>query len=400
MADRSEGRRGRSLPRAGMRLTPLRVAGVLAIVCAVIAAMIAAVAWHYSTQLLTPSPVAVAPRNIPITGSTAHTVTLGRTSSAARPGRWGLRYPGGYAQVGHVLRHGPDTITRTLRVLRGTAPRGGMHAAIDVAAFPGDPHTAFGYRTRHLSIPTSLGPAPAWLVPGRTRTWVIVVHGRGGTRREALRAMPVFHHSGLPCLAITYRNDPGAPRSPDGFDHYGFTEWRDVAAAARYALGHGARHLVIDAASLGAEMALRYMELAPTAARVDGLVLDSPVTDWGPVLDRGAAQRGLPGWVVHIVEIAAGLRAGIDWSALDQVAQAPQVRVPVLILRGTGDDQVPASEVDSFAAALGPRADLVRFPGASHAEEWNADPRLYDRSLRAWLRRTGIARRPRPRPGS
>ena len=62
------------------------------------------------------------------------------------------------------------------------------------------------------------------------------MHGINGTPQVGLRLVPTLRRAGLPTLLITYREDLGAPPSPDGFHHMGLTEWRDLKAAARYAL--------------------------------------------------------------------------------------------------------------------------------------------------------------------
>src|ERR1044072_1784283 len=92
---------------------------------------------------------------------------------------------------------------------------------------------------------------PAWSVPGKSSTWAIVVHGINGTPGVGLRMLPTLHRAALPTLVITYREDQGAPASPDGFHHMGLTEWRDLAAAARFASARGARRLVLVGAPTG-----------------------------------------------------------------------------------------------------------------------------------------------------
>src|SRR5207249_8290415 len=125
------------------------------------------------------------------------------------------------------------------------SPALGTPVRVDSFAFPGDPREAFGLEFDNVSFPTELGAMPAWFVPNASTTWAIFVHGQDATMRQSLRILPTLHAAGLPTLVISYRNDAGAPASTDGFYRYGATEWRDVEAAANYALAHGAEHLVL-----------------------------------------------------------------------------------------------------------------------------------------------------------
>ncbi len=46
--------------------------------------------------------------------------------------------------------------------------------------------------------------------------WAVLVHGRGATREECLRGVPVLHRLGLTTLVPSYRNDRDAPGDPAG----------------------------------------------------------------------------------------------------------------------------------------------------------------------------------------
>jgi alpha-beta hydrolase superfamily lysophospholipase len=240
-----------------------------------------------------------------------------------------------------------------------------------------------------VPIRSELGENPAWFVPGRERTWAIVVHGINATPQTGLRIVPTLRRAGLPSLLITYREDLGAPASPDGFHHMGLTEWRDLGAAARYAFAHGARRLVLVGYSMGGAIVSQFMERSPLAPKVAGLVLDAPVLDWQAVLSFNATKMGFPSFLAKPVEWAIGARIDADWRSLDAIAHPEDFQLPILLFHGEEDDVVPISTSDDFAEELPEWVTYFRVPEAGHTEEWNVDPRLYERRLGAFLRRVG-----------
>jgi len=250
-----------------------------------------------------------------------------------------------------------------------------------------DPESAAGLPFRTVDVPEPLGPAPAWLVPGAPSRWAIVVHGMGAPRAEGLPLLPALHDAGLTALIISYRNDPGAPGSPDGLSHLGADEWRDLDAAARFAVNHGARHLTLAGYSMGGAMVCDFLRRSPRARLVTNVVLDAPVLEWRRPLAMAAARAGVPQVLVAPTEAMVDWRTGIDLSEEDQLGQTDAFGARMLVLHGTADSIVPIADSRALARAIPGRVRLVEFAGAGHAASWQSDPGRYDAALAAFLGR-------------
>jgi uncharacterized protein len=331
-----------------------------------------------------------------------HSITLARDPASppelTEAGTWGLRWPAGYGRLGAIRALGADRVERAFTRLEGTPPRVGERSAVDGYAWPADPALAAGRPAREVTYPSPLGPAPAWLVGGRRDTWVILVHGYNAARTETLRTLATVTRLGYPALAVSYRNDPGAPHSPDALRRWGATEWRDLEAATRYAVGHGAGGVVLAGFSMGGAVVTSFLLSSPLAARVRGVVLDAPALDLGAVIDRGAVDRDLPvlGTPVPpaLTEVAkgiAGLRWHLDWGQLDYVDRAGRLATPMLVFHQTGDPTVPVAISEALAAARPDLVTLERFGGDGHVQSWNVDRPRYERALRAFLERVAPA---------
>jgi hypothetical protein len=368
-----------SWPRRHRRA--LRIAGVLLIVA--LLAVGAAASWHFSSAVVVPdhSPW---PRNTTVEALSPGAVVLSRSTETLRPGVYGLQWSGGYAIVEAVLRRDAHTVTRKLGALRGhLAP--GTRVAVDNNVYEGNPTRSLGLPFANVAVPDELGPMPAWLVPGRSATWAIVVHGINGDREDGMRIVPPLHAGGLPTMLITYREDVGAPASPDGKHHMGLTEWRDLQAAARYALSHGARRLVLVGYSMGGAIVAQFMERSPLAHRVAGLILDAPALNWKAILSFNATEMGLPSFAADPVEWVVGARIDANWESLNALRHTSAFHLPILLFHGTDDKLVPISLSDAFARALPGWVTYYRAPGAAHVESWNVDRSLYDRRVTAFL---------------
>ncbi|MGW7101967.1 alpha/beta hydrolase [Streptomyces sp. NPDC054838] len=308
--------------------------------------------------------------------------------ASLHPGRYGLDAPGVHAVVGPVLTdvpHGPGTVVRGLLAVTHGSLDPGTRVVLTPQVHLGNPRTALGLDHADVDVPGELGPLPAWFVPAARDTWVITVHGLGGTREHPMVVMPFLHRHGLPVLDLAYRGDLGAPRSPDGVGHLGESEWRDVDAAIRYALRYGARRVILYGWSTGATMALHAAERSALADRISGLVLDSPVLDWHATLRALAAARGTPAPLMPFVVRAAESRAGLRVDRSPPGANPGALRMPVLIFHGPDDTLAPWGPARRLAADRPDLVTLKPVPGAPHGAMWNAAPEEYEETLRRFL---------------
>jgi pimeloyl-ACP methyl ester carboxylesterase len=369
--------------------TARATAAAVTAVIGVGAAAVAAGRWAGDAALKAPPgrPLPTEPR-LTVHGTAAGQISLTRDLAALRPGRYGLSGNGSHAVVGPVLAGASDTadtvVRRLERVTHG-ALKPGDKAWLTPNVYVGNPRAALGLEHADIDIPGELGALPAWFVPGARDTWVIAVHGLGTTRELAMNVMEFLHRNRFPVLALAYRGDLGAPRPPDGLNHFGETEWRDLDAAIRYAVRYGARQVVLHGWSTGATMALRAAARSGLRDRVSGLVLDSPVLSWETTLRALAAARRTPGPLLPLAVRAAQGRTGLYGDRLGDPDPAAGLRVPALVFHGPDDTVAPWQLSRRLAAA---RPDLVALRtvgNAPHGAMWNADPQGYEEALRRFL---------------
>jgi alpha-beta hydrolase superfamily lysophospholipase len=378
--------------RAALTVVSLALAGVLS-------AMAVASA-HMARRIVTPALRRPDTRILSL-DTAAQTITLARTPDTGLPGRYGLFTSGtaDYLKLGSVLSEDDESVTRKLLT----------HVGPDAGLAPDAAFSGWYYdRPEQLHLPytpeligSTVGPCPAWLFPaGEGEVWVIQVHGRGATRAECLRAVPLFHSLGITSLVVSYRNDGEAPRSRTGTYSLGATEWRDVDAAVGFARRRGARRIILMGWSMGGAIALQVSLNSAHRSALAGLILESPVVDWRVVLRFQARVMNVPptvsGMAIEALkhEWATPItRAGhaIPFDRLDVVARAGELRHPILILHSDDDGFVPSDASHDLVVA---RPDLVQldvFSVARHTKLWNYDQERWTARITSWLAQQGIA---------
>jgi len=314
----------------------------------------------------------------------ATTVTLPRGSATEKPGTWGLGWDGGQAVIGDIVASDDATVTRTIdRVLFGDLAEG-TPARIDTYAYRDDP-SALGLEYSTVDIPTDLGDAPAWYLPGDNDTWVITVHGRNAEPAETLRGVEIYQRLGYPVLAVTYRNDEGAPEAPNGLLSLGEYESDDIVDAVDYALANGAEDVILHGWSMGgATVATAARKLADTDD-IRGVVLDSPVVDWNSTLDMQAGDRDVIPPITWTAKRIVEWRADIDLDDLDQRNFADEFDMPMLLFIDTADKTVDHTATLEFADLLPADRTTVFETASGHTASWNEDPVAYTAALETYL---------------
>jgi alpha-beta hydrolase superfamily lysophospholipase len=378
-----------ALSRTPSRRHGVRFAVMLA-VPVVAASVLVVAAWRYSDMILMPERPPTL-REQRVLATEPGRVRLSRDRESLQAGTWALEWEGGFGRIGPVLASDDSAVVREFRPVIGEPPVPGW-ASLRGVSRSADPLSLLGLSYESVTFDGPLGHYPAWFVPGPDSTWVVYVHGRGANRADGLRTLGVLAARGLPGLLLTYRNDLGAPASPDGYYHLGLTEWEDLEAAVRYALEHGARDVVLSGYSFGGQIAMQFMSRSLLAARVRAVVMESPVLDWNATLEHRALGLGVPALGTWLGKRAATARAGIDWNQLDRVAHAGHLTAPILIFHGLKDDRTPEAVSEAFARALPAQTTLIRVPGGNHVEAWNVDPARYSATVNQWFAERGIGR--------
>ncbi len=264
--------------------------------------------------------------------------------------------------------------------------------------YHGDPRTALNLPFETITYPTELGAAEAWFVPAAKMDgpWAIYVHGIGGIRENGYRQLSILHEAGIPTLMITYRNDIGAPVDHGVFS-FGVNEWHDLDAAVTWALGQGARGILLVADSMGGAIVGQFLMHSEQADKVAALALDAPALDLREVVADKLGGRLLP-FAKPLAEAGIGffdLYRGadlIDAVSFDAVAEFPG---PLFLAHGAADTLVPVGISDRLAAARTAPTVYLR-TNAEHLRSYKENPARYREELRGWLEGLATAAPPLP----
>lgn len=369
------------------------VTGLILTVVSIV--VLAAVAWLGAGWLV--ADRVVRPRRRPLTrivSISSGVVELEKTPLSSAFGPMGLLYDDEtrHVRLGAVVQEREETV---LRELESSAPGlGGITHARVVSDPFGSPANA-GLVVSEVDLYCEERQLPAWRLHGEasdTHKWAIHIHGAMSARESMLRTAHSMAPHGYTSLIVQYRGDGGGPNPLNG-STLGQMEWRDIEPAVEFAIQQGAKRIVLVGMSLGATIALSFVDRSSLAASIDGMVLVAPILNWSNSIRSNVQTAGLPPFVAGATKLLLSksfssrlLRVPqpIQFDQLDFVDDAVPV-VPTLILHTKGDRVAPFNDSVQLASRFPDLVTLQPFEGQEHALEWNSDTALFEGVLGSWL---------------
>lgn len=329
---------------------------------------------------------------------TVHSASTGTVSFTATPdtlragtfGLWSSTHDG-HLIVGDIVKESENEVQRTIVRAFGRPLAAGEQAEFRRDLYRNPAEAGLDYS--EVDIPTPLGSAPAWLIPGSdTLPWVIHLHGIRTERRVVLPTVRSAAVAGLTSLVPSWRGDGEGPAVPGNASTLGQNESIDVAAAIDYALAHGAPSIILVGWSLGATIALRLASSPQFTGSIDGIILIAPASNWMEIIRFGTRSARLPAVVGSMVAAMLASPIGhrligtstkvsvrvLNWTTTNRVTQ------PFYVLHNPGDQLVPF-ELSELLTSRNPGSALEVFDAAPHAMESNTEPDRFAAVVTQWL---------------
>ena len=208
-----------------------------------------------------------------------------------------------------------------------------------------------------------------WLVPGKSRTTLLWLHGNAGNISHRMDNIAVLNRlTGLGVLIVDYRGYGQSEGSPSESGLY-----LDAEAAIEFLVSEVGldpeEDIVLFGRSLGvgvaAEMATRHT--------VRCVILESGFTSV-----KGMASATRPNWV-------AALLLPLFDARYDTLSKMSLFKAPVMVVHGEQDDIVPFSMArDLYEAATDPKS-FHAVPGAMHNDVYQRGGSSYFQALNDFI---------------
>ena len=231
---------------------------------------------------------------------------------------------------------------------------------------------------------------PAYITGEGDEGWVIFIHGfRGDHRRQtfALLRAKELDEIGWKSMIIAYRNGDGMKQDPSGMYLYGATEWVDVDGAIDYAINNGAKKVVLFGISGGGGPEASWIMNTNEPDKVDGFIYEAPTFNFIESVKVNGQARfpWLPISLFDYFIWLSEIRFGIDFDSMDYREAVINDDTPMLLFHGDDDEWIPVSLSDYIAGERTSNIQYLRYENVGHVQAWNADPILYEKTLKDFL---------------
>jgi len=247
-------------------------------------------------------------------------------------------------------------------------------------------------RARRVRIPLEGDDAlDGWLLPGRERAVVLVLHGYGREHTRAWRYATFLSAAGYGVLAVDFRSSRWNRRLPttlglhEVVDAQAALDWlRSEPALAGHAVG-------MLGESLGGSVALLVAAENPEvrAIVVDGafahaaLALEDSFERWAHLPRRGA----------HLARALSRALTGHDLGGVEvEPAAARLADRPLFLIHALRDDRLSSDNARRLWRAAGAKDPLWIIPDAGHNQGWRRHRTEYERHVLAFFGRHLLGR--------
>lgn len=238
--------------------------------------------------------------------------------------------------------------------------------------------------TLTVTLDTAAGrPVEGWLLPGRGKGAILLLHGIRADRRQMLARARFLQAAGYTALLVDL---PGHGASPAPAITFGLREGQAVDSALRWLRErHPRQRIGVIGVSLGAASYV----LCTACPRADAVVLESMY----PTIEEAVEDRlrmrigplAVPASRLLLWQLP--LRLDIDPRQLRPIARMPALGTPVLVASGDADLHTTILETRRIHAAARRHKELWEVPGAAHVDLHAHAPAEYEQRILAFFDR-------------
>ena len=176
-------------------------------------------------------------------------------------------------------------------------------------------------------------------------------------------------------------------QDPSGMYLYGATEWVDLDGAIDYAINNGAKKVVLFGISGGGGPEASWIMNTNEPEKVDGFIYEAPTFNFIESVKVNGQARfpWLPVSLFDYFIWLSEIRFGIDFDSMDYREAVINDDTPMLLFHGDDDEWIPVSLSDYIAEKRTTNIQYLRYENVGHLQAWNADPILYEKTLKDFL---------------